>query len=62
MDLEEWKDEEITVIYNKARLVAKGYKQEKRIDFKESFAPVARLEAVRIFLAYSANYKNITVY
>jgi hypothetical protein len=59
-----WKnklDEEMTVIRNKARLVAKGYPQEEGIDFEESFAPVARLEAVRIFLAYAA-HKNITVY
>nr|GEW62202.1 Gag-Pol polyprotein [Tanacetum cinerariifolium] len=40
------KDEEQTVIRNKVRLVAKGYAQEEGIDFKESFAPVARLEAV----------------
>ncbi|GJS17368.1 retrovirus-related pol polyprotein from transposon TNT 1-94 [Tanacetum coccineum] len=43
------KDEDQTVIRNKARLVAKGYAQEEGIDFEESFAPVARLEAVRIF-------------
>ncbi|GJS76407.1 integrase, catalytic region, zinc finger, CCHC-type containing protein [Tanacetum coccineum] len=43
------KDEDQTVICNKARLVAKGYAQEEGIDFKESFALVARLEAVRIF-------------
>ncbi|GJR01886.1 retrovirus-related pol polyprotein from transposon TNT 1-94 [Tanacetum coccineum] len=45
------KDEDQTVIRNKARLVAKGYAQEEGIDFEESFAPVARLEAVRIFVA-----------
>jgi hypothetical protein len=59
-----WKnklDEEMTVIRNKARLVAKGYPQEEGIDFEESFAPVARLEAVQIFLAYAA-HKNIIVY
>nr|GEU47317.1 opie2 pol protein [Tanacetum cinerariifolium] len=44
-----------TVIRNKARLVAKGYAQEEGIDFEESFAPVARLEAVRIFIAYAAH-------
>nr|GEX86851.1 integrase, catalytic region, zinc finger, CCHC-type, peptidase aspartic, catalytic [Tanacetum cinerariifolium] len=49
------KDEDQTVIRNKARLVAKGYAQEEGIDFKESFAPVARLEAVRIFIAYAAH-------
>nr|GEX46323.1 hypothetical protein [Tanacetum cinerariifolium] len=49
------KDEDQTVICNKARLVAKRYAQEEGIDFKESFAPVVRLEAVRIFIAYSAH-------
>nr|GEX89820.1 retrovirus-related Pol polyprotein from transposon TNT 1-94 [Tanacetum cinerariifolium] len=49
------KDEDQTVIRNKARLVAKGYAQEEGIAFKESFAPVARLEAVRIFVAYAAH-------
>nr|GFA79645.1 Gag-Pol polyprotein [Tanacetum cinerariifolium] len=44
------KDEEQIVIRNKARLVAKGYAQKEGIDFEESFAPVARLEAVRIFI------------
>nr|GFD22083.1 retrovirus-related Pol polyprotein from transposon TNT 1-94 [Tanacetum cinerariifolium] len=39
------------IIKNKARLIARGYRQEERIDFEESFAPVARLEAIRIFLA-----------
>nr|GEW50890.1 hypothetical protein [Tanacetum cinerariifolium] len=49
------KDEDQTVIRNKVRLVAKGYAQEEGIDFEESFAPVARLEAVRIFIAYAAH-------
>nr|GEZ28850.1 putative reverse transcriptase, RNA-dependent DNA polymerase [Tanacetum cinerariifolium] len=48
-------DEVQTVIRNKARLVAKGYSQEEGIDFEESFAPVARLEAVWIFIAYAAH-------
>nr|GEV98417.1 retrovirus-related Pol polyprotein from transposon TNT 1-94 [Tanacetum cinerariifolium] len=48
-------DEEQTVIRNKSRLVVKGYRQEKGIDFEESFAPVARMEAIRIFLAYDAH-------
>ncbi|GKE99401.1 retrovirus-related pol polyprotein from transposon TNT 1-94, partial [Tanacetum coccineum] len=43
------------------RLVAKGYKQEEGIYFEESFAPVARLEAVRMFIAYVA-HKNITIF
>ncbi|GJU09844.1 retrovirus-related pol polyprotein from transposon TNT 1-94 [Tanacetum coccineum] len=50
-----WKnkrDEENNVIRNKARLVGKGYGQKEVIDFEESFAPVARLEAVRLFVAY----------
>nr|GFA62460.1 Gag-Pol polyprotein [Tanacetum cinerariifolium] len=49
------KDEDQTVIRNKARLVAKGCAQEKGIDFEESFAPVARLESVWIFIAYAAH-------
>nr|GFC91264.1 retrovirus-related Pol polyprotein from transposon TNT 1-94 [Tanacetum cinerariifolium] len=49
------------ILKNKARLVACGYRQEEGIDFKESFAPVARLEAIRIFLAYTA-HKNMVVY
>nr|GEX93654.1 retrovirus-related Pol polyprotein from transposon TNT 1-94 [Tanacetum cinerariifolium] len=49
------KDEDQTVIRNKARLVAKGYDQEEGIDFEASFAPVARLEVVRIFVAYAAH-------
>ncbi|GJS17501.1 retrovirus-related pol polyprotein from transposon TNT 1-94 [Tanacetum coccineum] len=42
------------VLKNKARLVAKGYRQEEGIDFEESFAPVARIEAICIFLANAA--------
>ncbi|GJS18363.1 retrovirus-related pol polyprotein from transposon TNT 1-94 [Tanacetum coccineum] len=59
-----WKnkrDEENIVIRNKSRLVAKGYAQKEGIDFEESFAPVARLEAVRLFIAYAA-HKSFTVY
>ncbi|GJR66128.1 retrovirus-related pol polyprotein from transposon TNT 1-94 [Tanacetum coccineum] len=54
-NIKEAMDEDQTVIRNKARLVAKGYAQEQGIDFKESFAPVARWEAVRIFVAYAAH-------
>ena len=54
-------NEEGLVIRNKARLVAQGYRQEEGIDFDESFAHVARLEAIRIFLAYAA-FKNFKVY
>nr|GEZ13628.1 retrovirus-related Pol polyprotein from transposon TNT 1-94 [Tanacetum cinerariifolium] len=59
-----WKnkrDEENNVIQNKSRLVAKGYTQKEVVDFEESFAPVARLEAVRLFIAYAA-HKSFTVY
>ncbi|GJV03052.1 retrovirus-related pol polyprotein from transposon TNT 1-94 [Tanacetum coccineum] len=59
-----WKkkcDAENIVVRNKTRLVAKGYKQEEGIDFEESFAPVSRLKAVRMFIAYAA-HKNITIF
>nr|GEV93473.1 ribonuclease H-like domain-containing protein [Tanacetum cinerariifolium] len=55
------KDEDQTVIRNKARLVAKGYAKEEGKDFEESFAPVARLEAVWIFIAYVA-HKSFPIY
>ncbi|GJS59257.1 retrovirus-related pol polyprotein from transposon TNT 1-94 [Tanacetum coccineum] len=48
-------------LQNKTHLMAKGYKQEEGIDFEESFALVARLEAVRMFIAYAA-HKNITIF
>ncbi|KAL8125339.1 hypothetical protein AgCh_012869 [Apium graveolens] len=54
-------DENGIVVRNKARLVAKGYCQQEGIDFDETFAPVARLEAIRIFLAY-APHANFKVY
>ncbi|GJR78106.1 retrovirus-related pol polyprotein from transposon TNT 1-94 [Tanacetum coccineum] len=54
-------DEYDDVLKNKARLVAKGYRQEEGIDFEESFAPVTRIEAIRIFIANAAS-KNITIY
>ena len=43
------------VVRNKARLVAQGFCQKEGIDFEENFAPVARLEAIRIFLAFAAS-------
>ncbi|GJY16407.1 retrovirus-related pol polyprotein from transposon TNT 1-94 [Tanacetum coccineum] len=55
------KDEIGIVIRNKARLVAQGYTQEERIDYDEIFAPVARIEAIRLFLAY-ASFKDFVVY
>nr|GEX46465.1 hypothetical protein [Tanacetum cinerariifolium] len=54
-------DEEQTVIRNKSRLVMRGYRQEEGIDFEESFTPVARMEAITIFLAYAA-HKSFTVF
>ncbi|GKG11151.1 retrovirus-related pol polyprotein from transposon TNT 1-94, partial [Tanacetum coccineum] len=55
--LEEYGD----VLKNKARLVAKGYRQEEGNDFEESFAPVARIEAIRIFIANTTT-KNMIIY
>ncbi|GJU60376.1 retrovirus-related pol polyprotein from transposon TNT 1-94, partial [Tanacetum coccineum] len=55
------KDEHGTTTKNKARLVAQGYSQEKGIVYNETFAPVARMEAIRIFLAF-ATYMNFNVY
>ncbi|GKE04171.1 retrovirus-related pol polyprotein from transposon TNT 1-94, partial [Tanacetum coccineum] len=54
-------DEYGDVLKNKARLVAKGYRQKEGIDFEESFASVARIEAIHIFIANAAS-KNITIY
>jgi hypothetical protein len=54
-------DEHGDVLKNKARLVAKGYNQQEGIDFEESFAPVACIEAIRIFLANAAS-SNMIVY
>nr|GEU65182.1 retrovirus-related Pol polyprotein from transposon TNT 1-94 [Tanacetum cinerariifolium] len=55
------KDKYQTMIRNKARLVAKGYAHEEGIDFEESFALVARLEVVWIFIAYEA-HKSFPIY
>ena len=50
-------DADEIVIRNKARLVAKGYSHQEGIDYDETFAPIARLEAIRMFLAYAAHKK-----
>ncbi|KAI3672949.1 hypothetical protein L6452_39053 [Arctium lappa] len=55
------RDERGIVIRNKARLVAQGYTQEEGIDYEEVFAPVARIEAIRLFLAYDS-YMKFKVY
>ncbi|GJV36210.1 retrovirus-related pol polyprotein from transposon TNT 1-94 [Tanacetum coccineum] len=54
-------DEYGDVLKNKARLVAKGYRQEEGIDFEELFAPVARIEAIKIFIVNAAT-KNMIIY
>ncbi|GJU15866.1 retrovirus-related pol polyprotein from transposon TNT 1-94 [Tanacetum coccineum] len=54
-------DEYYDVLKNKARLVDKGYRQEEGINFKESFVPVARIEAICIFITHVAS-KNMTIY
>nr|GFC14252.1 retrovirus-related Pol polyprotein from transposon TNT 1-94 [Tanacetum cinerariifolium] len=55
------KDESSLVIRNKARLVAVGYSQQEGIDYDVTFAPIARIEAIRLFLAYAA-HKDFTVF
>nr|GFB53824.1 hypothetical protein [Tanacetum cinerariifolium] len=55
------KDESSLVIQNKARLVAVGYSQQEDIDYDETFAPIARIEAIRLFLAYAA-HNDFTVF
>nr|GEU47851.1 copia protein [Tanacetum cinerariifolium] len=55
------KDEFGGVLKNKARLVANGYRQDEGIDFEESFAPVTRIEGIRIFIANAAN-KNMMIF
>ncbi|GJR32037.1 retrovirus-related pol polyprotein from transposon TNT 1-94 [Tanacetum coccineum] len=61
MDLQVKIDEFGEVLKNKARLVAQGFRQKEGIDFEESFTPVARIEAIRIFIANAAN-KNMTIF
>nr|GEX94681.1 hypothetical protein [Tanacetum cinerariifolium] len=55
------KDESSLVIRNKPRLVAVGYSQQEGIDYDETFAPIAKIEAIRLFLAYAA-HKNFTIF
>ncbi|GJY87887.1 putative ribonuclease H-like domain-containing protein [Tanacetum coccineum] len=55
------KDERGIVIKNKVRLVAQGYTQEEGIEYDEVFAPIARIEAIRLFLAY-ASFKDFVMY
>ena len=54
-------DEQGVITRNKARLVAKGYNQEEGIDYDETYAPVARLEDIRMLLAY-ASFMNFKLY
>ncbi|GKA29371.1 putative ribonuclease H-like domain-containing protein [Tanacetum coccineum] len=55
------KDERVIVVRNKARLVTQGYTQEEGINYDEVFAPVARIEAIKLFLAY-ASFMGFIVY
>ncbi|GJV93102.1 putative ribonuclease H-like domain-containing protein, partial [Tanacetum coccineum] len=55
------RDERGSIIKNKARLVAQGYRQEEGVDYDEVFAPVARIEAIRLFLAF-ASFMGFIVY
>ena len=54
-------DENGIIIRNKARLVAQGYNQQEGIDYEETFAPVTRLEAIRMLLAFAC-HKNFILY
>ena len=49
-------NEQGEVVRNKARLVAQGYSQQEGLDYTETFAPVARLEAIRLLLSYAVNH------
>nr|GEV21122.1 retrovirus-related Pol polyprotein from transposon TNT 1-94 [Tanacetum cinerariifolium] len=61
VDLQSQERQVLRCTKNKARLVAKGYRQEEGINFEESFAPVARIEAICIFISNAAT-KNMTIY
>jgi hypothetical protein len=50
-------DDQGIIVRTKARLVAKGFSQVEGLDFRETFAPVARLEAIRILFAYASHHK-----
>ena len=54
-------DENGIIVRNKARLVTQGYNQQEEIDYEETFAPIARLEAIRMLLSFSC-YKNFILY
>ena len=54
-------NEQGEVVRNKARLVCKGYSQQEGIDYEETYAPIERMEVVRMFLEYATN-KNFKVY
>nr|GFD19335.1 retrovirus-related Pol polyprotein from transposon TNT 1-94 [Tanacetum cinerariifolium] len=60
-EIHEFERLQVWVLKNKARLVAQGIRQEEGIDFEESFASVARIEAIRVFVANAAN-KNMAIF
>nr|GFB79085.1 hypothetical protein [Tanacetum cinerariifolium] len=60
-EIHEFERLQVWVLKTKARLVAQGFRQEEGIYFEESFAPVARIEAIRIFVA-NATHKNVAIF